>query len=145
MTLPAKKHHLLIRHYTAFLPFKHIDHLHPDAGYCYRGGKRRQAITADLFKGVKLLAGMACRLRSLALQLLVCLDANLGIRRYYVRSAMGCFTLAISYESYINTLEVIEQCAEYLEQNYGKKDRFPRRLQNRQSSNAASSKAGLSC
>ncbi|RYD87390.1 MAG: SDR family NAD(P)-dependent oxidoreductase, partial [Sphingobacteriales bacterium] len=26
-----------------------------------------------------------------------------------------------AYESYINTLEVIEKCAEYLEQNYGKK------------------------
>ena len=26
-----------------------------------------------------------------------------------------------AYESYINTLEVIERCAEYLEENYGKK------------------------
>jgi rhamnulose-1-phosphate aldolase/alcohol dehydrogenase len=34
----------------------------------------------------------------------------------------GLFTWGdTAYESYINTLEVIEQCAEYLEQNYGKK------------------------
>jgi rhamnose utilization protein RhaD (predicted bifunctional aldolase and dehydrogenase) len=34
----------------------------------------------------------------------------------------GLFTWGdTAYESYINTLEVIEKCAEYLEQNYGKK------------------------
>lgn len=34
----------------------------------------------------------------------------------------GLFTWGdTAYESYINTLEVIEKCAEYLENNYGKK------------------------
>ena len=34
----------------------------------------------------------------------------------------GLFTWGdTAYESYINTLEVIERCAEYLEDNYGKK------------------------
>ena len=34
----------------------------------------------------------------------------------------GLFTWgATAYESYINTLEVIERCAAYLEENYGKK------------------------
>ena len=34
----------------------------------------------------------------------------------------GLFTWGdTAYESYINTLEVIESCAEYLEKNYGKK------------------------
>ena len=34
----------------------------------------------------------------------------------------GLFTWGdTAYESYINTLEVIERCAEYLEENYGKK------------------------
>ena len=35
----------------------------------------------------------------------------------------GLFTWGdTAYESYINTLEVIERCAEYLEENYGKKE-----------------------
>ena len=34
----------------------------------------------------------------------------------------GLFTWGdTAYESYINTLEVIERCAQYLEDNYGKK------------------------
>ena len=37
----------------------------------------------------------------------------------------GLFTWGdTAYESYINTLEVIERCAEYLEDNYGKKEPF---------------------
>ncbi|MGI4806064.1 MAG: bifunctional rhamnulose-1-phosphate aldolase/short-chain dehydrogenase, partial [Janthinobacterium lividum] len=57
----------------------------------------------------------------LGLQLKACLDANPGIRGIMLGSH-GLFTWGdTAYESYINTLEVIEKCAEYLEQNYGKK------------------------
>ena len=37
----------------------------------------------------------------------------------------GLFTWGdTAYESYINTLEVIERCAEYIEENYAKKTNF---------------------
>ncbi len=56
----------------------------------------------------------------LGLQLKACLDANPGIRGIMLGSH-GLFTWGdTAYESYINTLEVIEQCAEYLEKNLGK-------------------------
>ena len=57
----------------------------------------------------------------LGLQLKQCLDENPGIRGIMLGSH-GLFTWGdTAYESYINTLEVIEKCAEYLEQNFGKK------------------------
>jgi rhamnose utilization protein RhaD (predicted bifunctional aldolase and dehydrogenase) len=34
-----------------FLPFKHIDHLHPDAGIAIAASKDGKRITAELFKG----------------------------------------------------------------------------------------------
>ncbi|MBD0295921.1 MAG: bifunctional rhamnulose-1-phosphate aldolase/short-chain dehydrogenase, partial [Flavisolibacter sp.] len=50
-----------------------------------------------------------------------CLEANPGIRGIMLGSH-GLFTWGdTAYESYINTLEVIERCAQYLEDNYGKK------------------------
>jgi rhamnose utilization protein RhaD (predicted bifunctional aldolase and dehydrogenase) len=55
------------------------------------------------------------------LQLKQCLDENPGIRGIMLGSH-GLFTWGdTAYESYINTLEVIEKCAEYLEENYAKK------------------------
>jgi rhamnulose-1-phosphate aldolase/alcohol dehydrogenase len=57
----------------------------------------------------------------LGLQLKQCLDENPGIRGIMLGSH-GLFTWGdTAYESYMNTLEVIERCAEYLEENYGKK------------------------
>jgi rhamnulose-1-phosphate aldolase/alcohol dehydrogenase len=57
----------------------------------------------------------------LGLKLKQCLDENPGIRGIMLGSH-GLFTWGdTAYESYMNTLEVIEQSAEYLEQNYGKK------------------------
>ncbi len=50
-----------------------------------------------------------------------CLDENPGIRGIMLGSH-GLFTWGdTAYESYMNTLEVIERCAQYLEDNYGKK------------------------
>ncbi|ULT43304.1 bifunctional rhamnulose-1-phosphate aldolase/short-chain dehydrogenase [Niabella defluvii] len=50
-----------------------------------------------------------------------CLDENPGIRGIMLGSH-GLFTWGdTAYESYLNTLEVIEKCAEYIEQNLGKK------------------------
>lgn len=103
-----------------FLPFKHIDHLHPDAAIAIAAAKDGEKITQELFGGK---IGWVPWQRpgfDLGLQLKACLDANPGIRGIMLGSH-GLFTWGdTAYESYINTLEVIEQCAEYLEKHLGK-------------------------
>jgi rhamnulose-1-phosphate aldolase/alcohol dehydrogenase len=104
-----------------FLPFKHIDHLHPDAAIAIAAAKDGKQITAELFGGKIGWVEWQKPGFELGLQLKACLDTNPGIRGIMLGSH-GLFTWGdTAYESYINTLEVIEQCAEYLEQNYGKK------------------------
>jgi rhamnulose-1-phosphate aldolase/alcohol dehydrogenase len=100
----------------AFLPFKHIDHLHPDAAIAIAAAKDGEAITKELFKGT---IGWVPWQRpgfDLGLQLKKCLDENPGIRGIMLGSH-GLFTWGnTAYESYVNTLEVIETCAEFVEQ-----------------------------
>jgi rhamnulose-1-phosphate aldolase/alcohol dehydrogenase len=104
-----------------FLPFKHIDHLHPDAAIAIAAAKDGKKITEELFKGTIGWVDWQRPGFDLGLKLKECLDASPGIRGIMLGSH-GLFTWGdTAYESYINTLEVIERCAEYLEQNYGKK------------------------
>jgi rhamnulose-1-phosphate aldolase/alcohol dehydrogenase len=104
-----------------FLPFKHIDHLHPDAAIAIAASKDGERITRELFNGTIGWVGWQRPGFDLGLQLKKCLDENPGIRGIMLGSH-GLFTWGnTAYESYINTLEVIEQCAQYLEDNYGKK------------------------
>jgi rhamnulose-1-phosphate aldolase/alcohol dehydrogenase len=104
-----------------FLPFKHIDHLHPDAAIAIAAAKDGRQITAELFKGKIGWVEWQRPGFDLGLKLKACLDESPGIRGIMLGSH-GLFTWGdTAYESYINTLEVIEQCAEYLENNYGKK------------------------
>ena len=104
-----------------FLPFKHIDHLHPDAAIAIAAAKDGQQITHDLFDGKIGWVGWQKPGFDLGLQLKQCLDENPGIIGIMLGSH-GLFTWGdTAYESYINTLEVIEKCATYLEENYGKK------------------------
>lgn len=104
-----------------FLPFKHIDHLHPDAAIAIAAAKDGKQITKDLFKGKIGWVEWQKPGFDLGLQLKACLDENPGIRGIMLGSH-GLFTWGdTAYESYINTLEVIEICAQYLEDNYGKK------------------------
>lgn len=104
-----------------FLPFAHIDHLHPDAAIAIAAAKDGKKITQELFNGQIGWVEWKKPGFELGLQLKACLDENPGIRGIMLGSH-GLFTWGdTAYESYINTLEVIEKCAEYLEQNYGKK------------------------
>jgi len=104
-----------------FLPFKHIDHLHPDAAIAIAAAKDGKKITQELFNGTIGWVEWKKPGFELGLQLKQCLDENPGIRGIMLGSH-GLFTWGdTAYESYINTLEVIERCAEYLEENYGKK------------------------
>ncbi|MEO7213118.1 bifunctional aldolase/short-chain dehydrogenase [Mucilaginibacter sp.] len=103
-----------------FLPFKHIDHLHPDAAIAIAAAKDGEKITQELFAGTIGWVGWQRPGFDLGLQLKECLDNNPGIRGIMLGSH-GLFTWGdTAYESYINTLEVIEKCAEYLEQSYAK-------------------------
>jgi rhamnulose-1-phosphate aldolase/alcohol dehydrogenase len=104
-----------------FLPFKHIDHLHPDAAIAIAAAKDGKKITEELFGGTIGWVDWQRPGFDLGLQLKACLDANRDIRGIMLGSH-GLFTWGdTAYESYINTLEVIEKCSEYLEDNYGKK------------------------
>lgn len=104
-----------------FLPFKHIDHLHPDAAIAIAAAKDGKRITQELFNGTIGWVEWQRPGFDLGLKLRQCLDENPGIRGIMLGSH-GLFTWGdTAYESYINTLEVIETCAEYLAQHYGKK------------------------
>ena len=105
-----------------FLPFKHIDHLHPDAAIAIAAAKDGEKITKELFKGTIGWVEWQRPGFDLGLKLKQCLDTNPEIKGIMLGSH-GLFTWGnTSYESYVNTLEVIEQCAEYIEQSQkGKK------------------------
>ncbi|MFB2120950.1 bifunctional aldolase/short-chain dehydrogenase [Parapedobacter sp. 2B3] len=103
-----------------FLPFKHIDHLHPDAAIAIAAAKDGKRITQELFNGEIGWVEWQRPGFDLGLQLKQCLDDSPGIRGIMLGSH-GLFTWGdTAYESYVNTLTVIERCAEYLEANYGK-------------------------
>ncbi|MEO8862490.1 MAG: bifunctional rhamnulose-1-phosphate aldolase/short-chain dehydrogenase, partial [Ginsengibacter sp.] len=103
-----------------FLPFKHIDHLHPDAVIAIAASKDGERITKELFDGK---IGWVKWQRpgfELGLMLKECLDESPGICGIMLGSH-GLFTWGdTAYESYMNTLEVVERCADYLEENIGK-------------------------
>ncbi len=104
-----------------FLPFKHIDHLHPDAAIAIAAAKDGKKITQELFEGKIGWVGWQKPGFDLGLQLKQCLDENPEIRGIMLGSH-GLFTWGdTAYESYLNTLEVVERCSIYLEKNYGKK------------------------
>lgn len=104
-----------------FLPFKHIDHLHPDAAIAIAASKDGRRITQELFSGTIGWVEWQRPGFDLGLKLKECLDENPGIRGIMLGSH-GLFTWGdTAYECYMNSLEVIERCAEYIEDNIGKK------------------------
>ncbi|MCC6725019.1 MAG: bifunctional aldolase/short-chain dehydrogenase [Saprospiraceae bacterium] len=103
------------------LPFKHIDHLHPDAAIAIAAAKDSRAITQEIW-GDKM--GWVPWQRpgfDLALQLEKCLAENPSIRGI-VLGGHGLFTWGdTSKECYVNSLEVIEQASVFIENRLGKK------------------------
>ncbi len=106
-----------------FLPFAHIDHLHPDAAIAIAAAKDGKRITEELFDGKIGWVDWQRPGFDLGLQLRDCLNASAanGIQlRGIMLGSHGLFTWGdTAYESYVNTLEVVERCAEYLESHYG--------------------------
>lgn len=105
-----------------FLPFKHIDHLHPDAAISIAAAKDGAKITEELFNGEIGWVGWQRPGFDLGLQLRTCLNeaAEKGVKlKGIMLGSHGLFTWGdTAFESYVNTLDVIEKCAEYLESNY---------------------------
>jgi rhamnulose-1-phosphate aldolase/alcohol dehydrogenase len=103
-----------------FLPFKHIDHLHPDAAIAIAASKDGKRITQELFNGTIGWVDWQRPGFDLGLKLKKCLDDNPGIRGIMLGSH-GLFTWGdTAYECYINSLEVIERCAEYIDEKLSK-------------------------
>src|SRR5258706_3689939 len=105
----------------AFLPFKHIDHLHPDAVIAIAASKDGRKITEELFNGTIGCIDWQRPGFDLGLKMKQCVDENPNLRGIILGSH-GLFTWAdTAYQSYLNSLKVIECCAQYLEVNYGKR------------------------
>ena len=107
-----------------FLPFRHIDHLHPDAAIAIAAAKDGQRITRELFGGTVGWVGWQRPGFDLGLQMLGCLEDNArqGIAlRGIMLGSHGLFSWGdTAYESYVNTLDIIEQCATYLAEQEGR-------------------------
>jgi rhamnulose-1-phosphate aldolase/alcohol dehydrogenase len=104
-----------------FLPFLHIDHLHPDSVIAIAAARDGQQITKDLFKGT---IGWVPWQRpgfDLGLKLSACLQQNPSIRGIILGSH-GLFTWGdTASECYANTLDVIGQCEKFLSDHLAKK------------------------
>lgn len=102
----------------AFLPFKHIDHLHPDAVIAIAASKDGEKITKEIF-GDKI--GWIPWQRpgfDLGLKLFACLQENPNIIGIILESH-GLFTWGdTSFNCYLNTLDVIERCSEFIDEKH---------------------------
>ncbi len=104
----------------AFLPFRHIDHLHPDAAIAIAAAADGRKINEELFAGAIGWVDWQRPGFDLGLKLRACLEENPGIRGIML-GGHGLFTWGdTSHDCYVNTLEVIEKYAAYLEEHYGK-------------------------
>ncbi len=107
-----------------FLPFKHIDHLHPDAVIAIAAAKDGKEIVEEIFEGTVGWVDWQRPGFDLGLKLRQCLDENPGIRGI-VLGSHGLFSWGeTSYESYCNTLSIIDKCAGYLEKRIDKQSVF---------------------
>lgn len=96
------------------LPFKHIDHLHPDALIAVAAAEDSEQITKEIWGDTMGWVPWQRPGFDLGLQLEKCLNENPGIRGI-VLGSHGLFTWGdTSYECYINSLEVIETASEYI-------------------------------
>ena len=97
------------------LPFKHIDHLHPDALIALAASKDGEAIMKEIWGDTMTWIPWQRPGFDLGLQLEAALKGNPNLRGL-ILGGHGLFTWGdTSYASYVNTLEVIEAASLYLE------------------------------
>ncbi|GLU44929.1 bifunctional aldolase/short-chain dehydrogenase [Allomuricauda sp. NBRC 101325] len=103
------------------LPFKHIDHLHPDALIAVAAAKDSEQVTKEIWGDTMGWVPWQRPGFDLGLQLEKCLNDNPGIRGI-VLGSHGLFTWGdTSFECYINSLEVIEMASDYIEKKIKEK------------------------
>ncbi len=106
----------------AFIPKKHIDHLHPDALIAIAASKDGEQITQDLFEGKLAWIGWQRPGFDLAMKIDDCLQENPNITGI-ILGGHGLFTWGdTAKECYINSLDVIEKASAYLHTQYGVKN-----------------------
>ncbi len=102
------------------LPFKHIDHLHPDAVISIAAAKDSEQITKEIWGDTMGWIPWQRPGFDLGLQLEKCLNGNPGIQGI-VLGGHGLFTWGdTAYECYMNSLEVIETASAYIAEREGK-------------------------
>jgi rhamnulose-1-phosphate aldolase/alcohol dehydrogenase len=98
----------------AFLPFTHIDHLHPDAVIAIAASKDGEQITKEVFGGEVAWVPWQRPGFDLGLTMEKTVQENPGIKGIILGSH-GLFSWgSSSYESYVNTLDIIEKASEYI-------------------------------
>lgn len=104
-----------------FLPFKHIDHLHPDAVIAIAASKDGKKITGQIFDGMVAWVDWQRPGFDLGLKLKNTLDENPGISGIILGSH-GLFTWGdTAYECYLNSLATIERSANYIDDAISKR------------------------
>lgn len=103
------------------LPFKHIDHLHPDAIISIAASKEGEQIMRDLWGNSMAWLPWQRPGFDLGLKLEAVIIDDPGLRGV-ILGGHGLFTWGEnSFDCYLNTLEVIETASLFLEENYGKR------------------------
>jgi rhamnulose-1-phosphate aldolase/alcohol dehydrogenase len=104
----------------AFLPFKHIDHLHPDAVIAIAASREGKKITEELFNGQVAWLDWQRPGFDLGLKLKNTVDENPHICGIILGSH-GLFTWGeTARECYLNSLDIIERSAEFIHNTISK-------------------------
>jgi rhamnulose-1-phosphate aldolase/alcohol dehydrogenase len=105
----------------AFIPYRHIDHLHPDSIIAIAASKEGRAITQDIFNEMVAWIDWQRPGFDLGLKLEETLHNNPGIRGI-VLGGHGLINWGTtSYECYCNSLDLIDTATKFLEGEYGKR------------------------
>ncbi|MEQ8472836.1 MAG: bifunctional aldolase/short-chain dehydrogenase [Marinoscillum sp.] len=105
----------------ALLPYKHIDHLHPDAAIAIAASKEGEQIMREIYGDDFAWIPWQKPGFDLSLKLEEAIVKNPNLKGLYL-GGHGLFTWGeTAYECYVNSLEAIEKASAYLEANYNKK------------------------
>ncbi len=104
----------------ALLPYKHIDHLHPDAAIAIAASKDGEQIMKEIYGDDFVWIPWQRPGFDLSLKLEAAILENPNLKGLYL-GGHGLFTWGdTALECYINSLDAIEKASEYLEANFGK-------------------------
>ena len=104
----------------SILPYKHIDHLHPDAAIAIAASKDGEKIMKDIYGDDFAWIPWQRPGFDLSLKLEAAILANPNLKGLYL-GGHGLFTWGdTAHECYVNSLDAIEKASEYLEAHYNK-------------------------